>query len=208
MKIHLEKYNPDWQQSFDQVKIELVSIIGALNPHIEHIGSTSVEGLSAKPIIDILVGLKNEKDLEKVADPLMRQGYCYYEIYNATMPYRRFFTRHKTDSHHAPGIIKNEEDVPASTEEHNQRLAHIHILTYGSEHWIRHIAFRDYLRAHLAVKDAYQDLKSKLSDKEWKDGNDYNGAKDIFIKTEEAKAINWYEANKQVLGDDPMILLE
>lgn len=198
MKIHLEKYNPNWQQSFEQIKIELASIIGVLNPRIEHIGSTSIEGLLAKPIIDILIGLENENDLEKVAEPLIKQGYCYYELYNTSMPYRRFFTKHKTDNHNTPSIIKVDKDTPRSTEEHNQRLAHIHILPYGSEHWTRHIAFRDYLRTHPNVKEAYQNLKNNLSDKEWKDGNDYNDAKDSFIKTEEAKAVSWYEANNLV----------
>ncbi|MGV2482374.1 UNVERIFIED_CONTAM: GrpB family protein, partial [Salmonella enterica subsp. enterica serovar Weltevreden] len=73
---------------------ELEGLIGFLNPQIEHIGSTSVEGLSAKPIIDILIGLPDENDLNKTVEPLTGQGFIYYEKYNQDMPYRRFFVKH------------------------------------------------------------------------------------------------------------------
>ncbi|MOA08135.1 dephospho-CoA kinase/protein folding accessory domain-containing protein [compost metagenome] len=79
---------------------------------------------------------------------------------------------------------------------HAHRIAHVHVLPFGSEHWIRHIAFRDYLRVHPAIKDEYQKLKEQLSTMEWKDGNDYNDAKDSFIKREERKAIKWYYEQK------------
>ena len=57
MKIEIEKYNPKWIEEFIQLKQELTSILKFLNPKIEHIGSTSIQSLSAKPIIDILIGL-------------------------------------------------------------------------------------------------------------------------------------------------------
>ncbi|WP_300666115.1 GrpB family protein [Fluviicola sp.] len=199
MKIKLEKHNPNWANDFEDLKRNLIQSIAYLKPQIEHIGSTSVKGLSAKPIIDILVGVNNEDDLDKVIIPLTDNGYVYYEIYNVQMPYRRFFIKHKTtpESLSIPPIITREKDAPNSTEEHDQRLAHIHILPYNSEHWIRHIAFRDYLEFHPEVRDAYQQLKLSLSQKEWLDGNEYNLAKDQFIKTEERKAIEW-AANKQI----------
>jgi len=191
MKIELEKYNPEWQNQFEKIKIELIENIRFLHPHIEHIGSTSIKGFSAKPIIDILIGLERSDLLDEAINPLLEQDYVYYPIFNETMPYRRFFIKHKEKSNHL-NIIKGEKDIPQSTEEHNLRLAHIHILTYNSEHWVRHIAFRNYLREHLSVQKEYQKLKENLSTKEWTDGNDYNKAKDSFIKTEEKKAINWY----------------
>lgn len=69
MKIKFEKYNPDWSNDFEKIKSELSELIGFINPNIEHIGSTSVKGLSAKPIIDILIGVNNESDLEKTITP-------------------------------------------------------------------------------------------------------------------------------------------
>lgn len=86
MKIQFEKYNPDWKQSFELIKSELTDLIDFINPNIEHIGSTSVEGLSAKPIIDILIGVKNENDLDKTTSPLMNKDYIYYEKYNCKLP--------------------------------------------------------------------------------------------------------------------------
>lgn len=196
MKIKFEQYNPAWKQAFEQIKNELISTIGFINPQIEHIGSTSVEGLSAKPIIDILIGLDNENDLDKIVHPLMNNGYVYYEKYNKVMPYRRFFVKHKTDPHNLsiPILIRENDNILDETDEHNYRLAHIHALPYNSKHWIRHIAFRDYLRAHTDLQEKYQYLKEELSTKEWRDGNEYNEGKDDFIKKEEQKAVDWYIA--------------
>lgn len=194
MKIELEKHNPLWKGLFENIKTELIEKIGFLHPRIEHIGSTSIEGLSAKPIIDILIGLEHSELLQEVINPLLEINYVYYPIYNEIMPYRRFFIKYKSEAYQLKilNIVNNEQDVPKSTEEHNLRLAHIHILTYESEHWIRHIAFRDYLKEHISVQKQYQELKENLSTKNWSDGNDYNRAKNDFIKTEEKKAINWY----------------
>jgi len=55
--------------NFEKIKNELSKLIGFIDPKIEHIGSTSVHGLSAKPIIDILIGVESEKDLEKTIPP-------------------------------------------------------------------------------------------------------------------------------------------
>lgn len=195
MKIKFEKYNPNWSNDFENIKTELTELIGFIKPMIEHIGSTSVEGLSAKPIIDILIGVKDESSLGKTIAPLTNKNYVYYEKYNEVMPYRRFFVKHKIDPKELsiPSIITDKNYVPSNTNEHSQRLTHIHILPFNSEHWIRHIAFRDYLRAHLDIKTQYQNLKEMLSEKEWIDGNAYNEAKDEFLKREEEKAVQWYQ---------------
>lgn len=194
MKIKVEKYNPKWVNDFEKIETELSKLIGFLNPQIEHIGSTSVEGLSAKPIIDILIGLENENDLDRTIIPLMNNDYIYYEIYNPFLPDRRFFVKHKVNPQtlSLPKIFKKHDKIPANTNEHDNRLAHIHIWPQSSEHWLRHIAFRDYLRTHTGVKQQYQQLKENLSQKEWVDGNEYNEAKDSFLKTEEKNAVDWY----------------
>ena len=116
------------------------------------------------------------------------------------MPYRRFFVKHKGSPIELsiPKLIRTLEEIPSSTIEHSQRLAHIHILTIDSEHWTRHIAFRDYIRAFPEVKKGYQQLKENLSKQEWIDGNEYNMAKNNFIKFEEKKALDWYENNCQI----------
>jgi GrpB-like predicted nucleotidyltransferase (UPF0157 family) len=140
--------------------------------------------------------VNNENDLEKVIIPFTDKNFVYYQIYNEDMPYRRFFIKHKINPQDlsVPSIIKHRESIPTSTEEHHCRLAHIHVVRYNSSHWTRHVAFRDYLRTHPIIKNKYQELKKQLSRREWREGNDYNEAKNIFIKTEENNAINWYQA--------------
>ncbi|SHG03812.1 GrpB family protein [Pedobacter caeni] len=194
MKITFEKHNPLWEQAFGHIEKELVNVLGFLNPRIEHIGSTSVNGLSAKPILDIMIGLKRAADLDLCPPSLMEKDYVYYENYNLDMPYRRFFVKLKDSpqSLSLPVHIKPGDMIPKELHNHTLRLAHIHILPLNSEHWIRHIAFRDYLRTHPEVRAGYQQLKEELSLQEWKDGNEYNDAKDSFIKREEQKAVKWY----------------
>ena len=65
MKINIETYNKEWTGQFEKIKTDLCSILVKLNPNIEHIGSTSVPNLAAKPIIDIQVGIGNSFDLDK-----------------------------------------------------------------------------------------------------------------------------------------------
>lgn len=194
MKITFEKYTPLWKQAFEHIEKELVNAIGFLSPQIEHIGSTSINGLSAKPIIDIMIGLNSAADLDLCPPLLMDNDYVYYENYNLDMPYRKFFVKLKDSpqSLSLPVHIKPGTIIPEKLHNHSLRLAHIHILPLNSTHWIRHIAFRDYLLTHPEVKTEYQQLKEKLSLLEWKDGNEYNDAKDSFIKREEQKAIKWF----------------
>lgn len=194
MKIAIIKYDPEWRFQFESISAELYSSIGFLRPHIEHIGSTSVRSLSAKPIIDILVGVEPQ-DIGETIGPLLKLGYAYYPVFNSVMPYRRFFIKHSREAEAlaVTKIINSQEDIPDSTEEHDTRLAHIHVLAYNSEHWIRHIAFRDYLREHPEVLRKYQKLKERLGRREWRDGNEYNSAKDGFIKDVEKVAVQWYQ---------------
>ncbi|MCF3107193.1 GrpB family protein [Niabella sp. CC-SYL272] len=198
MKIDMVLYNPGWKADFESLKKELAGLTGSWCPQIEHIGSTSVEGLAAKPIIDVLIGVKHADDLDQIPHVLMDQGYIYYERYNTDMPYRRFFVKLQTDPAllSLPVLIRKDDPIPVALNEHRHRLAHIHILPLSSEHWTRHIAFRDYLRTHPDVKAAYQQLKEQLAAREWNDGNAYNEAKDTFLKTEERNAVNWYLQNR------------
>jgi GrpB-like predicted nucleotidyltransferase (UPF0157 family) len=131
---------------------------------IEHIGSTAVEGLSAKPVIDTIIGLPDFKTAGDYIKSIKDLGYEYISRFEDVMPYRRFFTKESS------GI----------------RTHHIHMVEAGSEFWFRHLAFRDYMRANINIRNEYQTLKKKLSEKEWKDENEYNAAKSDFIKGIEA----------------------
>lgn len=196
MLLPFEPYRTEWKDHFRIISTELAALLHVVDPVIEHIGSTSVEGLSAKPVIDVLVGLHQEEDLDKVPTLLAGNHYTYYEKYNDDMPYRRFFIQFNERPEHYgfPQLVTNETSIPAPMHEHAFRVAHIHAIPLASEHWERHIAFRDYLRTHAAVRDAYAQLKKDLVQREWEDGNDYNKAKDAFIKHEERRAVAWYRS--------------
>lgn len=199
MKITLESYNPEWVTYYANIKKELESILSFLHPTIEHIGSTSVEGLTAKPIIDIIVGLSSEHDFDKIITPLVDNHYIYYEKYNSVMPHRRFFAKLKTKpaTVSVQTIYKEDDTVP--NELHDCKIAHIHLIVHNSPSWFSYITFRDYLRCHNDIKNQYQQLKIGLSNLEWRDGNHYSEAKNDFISEHENQAVQWYATNKKTI---------
>lgn len=196
MKINIEIYKKEWVWQFEKIKTDLCSILVKLNPKIEHIGSTSVPNLAAKPIIDIQVGVKNSYDLDKTIEPMINNNYIYFETYNSVMPNRRLFVglKDKRYNKNFQNIYSRGDLIPH--EKINKlKLTHIHIWEYETDDWNRHIIFRDYLREHPEIVSQYESLKKQLSLKDWKDGNEYNDAKDSFIKKEQAKAILLYGKN-------------
>jgi len=195
MKLPFQPYDPKWKTQFKSIKLALQSVLKPLDPQIDHIGSTSVEGLSAKPIIDVQLGVANEADLDRLPSLLKLPDVVYYEKYNQDWPERRFFILLNKPTYKiaVPDVVKKEEEVPAILHDHNLRVAHLHVFVKGTPDWIRHIAFRDYLIAHPTVKESYQTLKQKLIKREWVDGHDYNEAKDRFLKVHEKNALKWYK---------------
>ena len=191
MKIRIEDYTPDWVTRFQEEQENISGALAFLNPSIEHIGSTSVPGLSAKPKIDILVGLEKEQDLEHAIRPMQAADYTYFKIYEYTMPYRRLFMKLRSLDH---GTIPEQINSGEHYEEGKpfESLCNIHIMVHGSYNWLRHIAFRDFLREHETVKEVYATLKKELSKRDFKDGLDYNAHKNDFIKEVEQKAVEWY----------------
>ena len=118
MKIELSEYDPGWQDIFLNEKKFLENVLPA-NSRVEHIGSTSVIDLCAKPIIDILCGLETFLIADELIDKITGLNYEYVEKYNAIIPERRFFRK---------------------TAEHN---FHIHLVQTAGPFWERHLLFRD-----------------------------------------------------------------
>ena len=160
MKIKIVPYNDKWSFLFEKIKNELKRSIGHNDITIEHIGSTSVKNLASKPIIDILIGI-NSKELDDYIDPIKNLGYTYIKEYEIETPNRRFFFIEKS----------------------KKRIAHIHLVKHDSQWFKRHLAFRNELRANEITRKKYQKLKYSLSEKEWKDGNEYANAKTTFIRS-------------------------
>lgn len=194
MQIKIAPYTTDWVNQFENFKAELAFLLHDFQPQIEHFGSTSVPGLSAKPVIDILVGIQELSQFDSLVESILRHDrYIYYQAFNAFIPNRRLFVRLKNTSStetFVPVFSKLENIPHEKINEH--RIAHVHVWKYQSDDWIRHIAFREYLKVHESVKLHYQQLKEALSLRVWQHGMEYNDGKDQFIKREEKNAVDWY----------------
>jgi GrpB-like predicted nucleotidyltransferase (UPF0157 family) len=165
--VKVEKYNPEWEEEFNKEKKNLEKIFGDIALSIEHVGSTSVVGLSAKPIIDIAIGVDSLKDIDKVKEKILKFS-CYSIKENNTngeILMRR-------------GIpIKPGEDKPSF-------ITHfIHIVEIEGKKYKETLIYRDYLRKNEEVLKEYNDLKQKLAIKYQSDRKAYTKAKDEFIKS-------------------------
>jgi GrpB-like predicted nucleotidyltransferase (UPF0157 family) len=164
--IVIADYDPRWPYLYEDEARRISEALGDLLVRLEHIGSTSVPGLAAKPRIDIMPGLASEDDLDRVIAPLTGLGLRYIPDYEDEMPYRRLFSRDADDD----------------------RIAcNVHVVAVGSEFWERHLLFRDYLRRHPDVADDYARVKRELAPR-FTVTNDYAEAKTVFIKSIEARA--------------------
>ncbi len=166
MKVEVVDYRPEWAQLFATEKTLLSDALGQPDATIEHIGSTSVPGLAAKPVIDIMIGLPDFSLANSFVPHIVALGYDYIAKYEEIMPERRYFRKLVEDRH----------------------TRHIHMVEIGSEFWQRHLLFRDYLRTNAQAVQEYADLKKSLAMREWQDRNEYTDAKTEFIKNTEQQA--------------------
>ncbi|MGF9958653.1 GrpB family protein [Bacillus mycoides] len=162
----IEEYTPDWALQFKEEQRLLKGIMGDKAITIEHIGSTSVEGLGAKPILDIMIGVHNLKEVDEFIEPLKKIAYEY--VFHKEFPNRRFFRK---------GLWR------AGTH-------HLHVYELGSEEWNSNILFRDYLKNHPDTLQQYYQLKQKLAEKHHHDRVAYTNEKAPFITDIIQKAKN------------------
>ncbi|MBI3979435.1 MAG: GrpB family protein [Chloroflexi bacterium] len=158
--------DPRWPSIFEAESRAIVGVIGDLLGSVEHIGSTSVPGLAAKPIVDILPGVARFADLDRCVEPLKGIGYTYVPEYEDDMPFRRFFRKRPPPSPYA---------------------FNVHVVEYGCDFWQEDILFRDYLRAHPDAAREYERLKRELAPK-YADVNEYADAKTAFIQAIRTRA--------------------
>ena len=159
--VFIVPYNPSWADTFNTEADLLYETIPFRNITIEHIGSTSVVGLSAKPIIDIMVGFEALNDANTSIHAIESLDYQYIPEYEAVIPDRRYF--HK----------------PVSP----PRNFHLHCTAIHSNFWIKQIAFRDYLRSHPQACADYRQLKQSLAEQYRNDRTAYTDAKTDFIES-------------------------
>ena len=160
-------YNPAWPAMFEQERTKLATALGPLVLTIEHVGSTAVPGSAAKPIIDLLVGVRSLDDARSACiKGLQALGYTYMPEYEAWLPGELFFRKG------VPGPWTH----------------HVHLMQPSNQGWERRLVFRDYLRAHPDAADAYMHLKRQLAAAFKDDIAAYRNGKDTFVQDTMAKA--------------------
>jgi GrpB-like predicted nucleotidyltransferase (UPF0157 family) len=159
-RIEISEYDPAWPAEYEA---ERERIRAALDPdllmEIHHIGSTAIPGLAAKPIIDILLVIRESAERARVIQGLQKLGYVHWA--ENPEPGRMFFVK---------GM------PPFGT----LRTHHVHVFDDEAERK-RRIAFRDYLRLHADVAREYAELKRQLAERFSNDRDAYTRGKDEFI---------------------------
>ncbi len=128
----LADYDPSWIDAYAEEKARLDVALGDIAKAIEHFGSTSVPGMRAKPILDIIVGVTPFEDWERCKAPLESIGYDF--VANAGIPRHHIFGRGR--------------DL-------TERTHILHVVDYDTEEWSLNLAFRDALRNDAALREKY-----------------------------------------------------
>jgi GrpB-like predicted nucleotidyltransferase (UPF0157 family) len=161
-------YDPNWPGRFQYLRKRIADALGGMAAAIEHVGSTAVPGLVAKPIIDIDVVLTLETRLPAAIERLAHLGYIHRG--NLSVPEREAFR------------------APAGDPPH-----HLYVCPPCSAEFRRHMAFRNYLRAHPKDAKMYGDLKIALAERFREDRPAYNAAKTKFVEKLTNRAIRGSE---------------
>jgi GrpB-like predicted nucleotidyltransferase (UPF0157 family) len=162
VRIEIVEYDPSWPLFYQEEQARVAERLAGLAESIEHIGSTSVPGLAAKPIIDLLVTVAHLGPVDLYRERLESLGYTFFPVLGS--PERLAFGKGSPHTHH------------------------LHIVEQGGEEHLRPLAFRNYLRAHPETARQYEALKRALAARFQHDRSAYNQAKTDFIHSIEAKA--------------------
>lgn len=167
-KVRLAEYDPQWKAIAESTVNLLKSLLGGAALDIQHVGSTSIPYIHAKPIIDIFVGMGAVEDI---------------------MPYREVLA--------ANGIFFRREAIPGQLLfvigdlEKEIVTHHVHIVRYGSGQWQNYVNFRDYLLAFPQKAREYEDLKMRLASQYADDRKSYTAGKEKMIERLLREAAAW-----------------
>ncbi len=168
--VEIVDYHRQWPDLFRREADCIQDACGDAVQTIEHIGSTSVPGLAAKPVLDIMPGLEELEDGDRMVEPMIALGYEYRGDYG--IPGRHLFVRF----------------------EDNLSIVHAHAFVVDSDQWIRHLSFCRYLQRHADVAKEYERLKRDLAARHADDRDTYTDEKTDFIKSIESKARAEFDA--------------
>jgi GrpB-like predicted nucleotidyltransferase (UPF0157 family) len=151
-EIVLVEHDPAWAQRYERERARIEAALGERVLRIDHVGSTSVPGLAAKPIIDIDLSVADPEDEAAFVPDLVAAGY----VLRVREPEHRLLRTPELD-------------------------VHVHVCALGSEWETQHLLFRDWLRTHPDDRKLYEDVKRSLAGRVWEDTNDYADAKTDVI---------------------------
>ncbi len=161
-----------WAGEFRAEAERLTAALGDEVVAVHHVGSTAIPGISAKPIIDILLEVRKVERLDGLGPEMSGLGYEAKGEFG--LPGRRFFVKHAGEL----------------------RTHQIHAYTTGNPELERHLAFRDYMISHPEDAEAYGRLKEELARRFSTDIEGYMDGKDAFIKEMERRALAWSRARR------------
>lgn len=153
----LAPYSPDWPSRFTAESKKLIDVCGKYILAIEHVGSTSVPSMVAKPIVDMLIGVQALNDAEKMISGMESVGYDY------------------------PGDIGIPDDRIFGRDPEFRKYL-VHIVVFKSTQWNRYIDFRDALRQDISLADEYRKLKTAIVEKHPEGRAKYTELKSDFIR--------------------------
>jgi GrpB-like predicted nucleotidyltransferase (UPF0157 family) len=178
MKVIVTDHNPAWPAAFEREAAALRPVFGEWLVAIQHIGSTAVPGLKAKPVIDIMPIVTDISAVDALVDQMSTLGYATRG--EGGIAGRRYFFRDI-------GEIRT----------HN-----VHVFAESNtDAIVRHLAVRDYLRAHPDAVAAYGALKADLAQRVNHDIEAYMDGKDEFVQRLQAAALKWYRSRRQEKPD-------
>jgi GrpB-like predicted nucleotidyltransferase (UPF0157 family) len=159
-EVSLHQHDPAWAQVFDLERRRLQSLLPGCFRAIEHIGSTAVSGLVAKPIVDILAAVRSLDGIDALIERLCDNGYTTSPDFNASLSDRKWLMRWR-DGH---------------------RTHHLHIVALDGAPWVDRLAFRDALRGDAVLARRYAELKTNLAAMHRSDREAYTEAKAQFVR--------------------------
>ncbi len=168
-RIEVVPYNPKWKDAFEQAKRAYEDVLRGIECQIEHVGSTSVQGLWAKPILDIDIIVQDVETSRKVIEALLTLGYEHVGNYGV----KNREVMNPTDSY---------EPEKVTSMEH-----HLYVCMEGSENVINHLLIRKHLRENPRAVEAYSRLKRQLA-------TDYTYDIDSYIDGKTALILGFLEA--------------
>ena len=168
--IEVVPYEPLWKELFEKESSRIKEVLTEGLVDVHHIGSTSVPGLAAKPIIDLLPEVSDLETLDQFDEAMEGLGYTVMGEFG--IPGRRLYLK---------GVL--------------DRTHHVHAFESGSVGLLRHLAVRDYLRVHPDEAAAYADIKKKLAARFRYDNDGYCDGKHEFVQQLEKRALRWRESN-------------